>query len=312
MSAISLDGKVAVVTGAGRGLGQAYAVALAAAGAAVVVNDVDDERRSRDRRADRRRRRARGRARSLRSASSAAAQQLVDRAVSEFGRLDMMVTNAGVLRDRVLWKMTDEDFDLVIETHLRGTFTLRARRRDADARAGRGRPDHRRRLTRRPVRQLRPDQLRRGQGRHRHVRAHLVAGARARRDHGQRDRADGLDADDGDASRSTRRWSRRSRPASRCRTRSATTTRSACPRSARRWSCSSPPTQAAGITGQAIGIGGDRLTLYSHPAEAAVALRDGGWDAEAIAAEWESSAGGLRAGFGRRHCRRSTSRASGA
>jgi NAD(P)-dependent dehydrogenase (short-subunit alcohol dehydrogenase family) len=47
--------------------------------------------------------------------------------------------------------------------------------------------------------------------------------------------------------------------------------------------------QAAGITGQAIGIGGDKLTLYSHPAEAAVAFRDGGWDADSIANEWESN-----------------------
>ena len=46
---------------------------------------------------------------------------------------------------------------------------------------------------------------------------------------------------------------------------------------------------AAGITGQAIGIGGDRLTVYSHPAAIAEAYRDGGWDAESIAAEWEAN-----------------------
>ncbi|WP_017599840.1 SDR family NAD(P)-dependent oxidoreductase, partial [Nocardiopsis lucentensis] len=51
------------------------------------------------------------------------AQRLVDRAVEEFGRLDVLVTNAGVLRDRVLWKMSDDDFDTVIDVHLRGTFT---------------------------------------------------------------------------------------------------------------------------------------------------------------------------------------------
>lgn len=46
---------------------------------------------------------------------------------------------------------------------------------------------------------------------------------------------------------------------------------------------------AAGITGQAIGIGGDKLTLYSHPAEAMTSFRDGGWTAEEIAAEWTAA-----------------------
>ena len=55
--------------------------------------------------------------------SAEAADQLVNGAVRAFGHLDIMCTNAGVLRDRVLWKMSDEEFDLVIHTHLRGTFT---------------------------------------------------------------------------------------------------------------------------------------------------------------------------------------------
>ena len=121
MSALSLDGKVAVVTGSGRGLGRAYAVALASAGAGVVVNDLDEAAAAEtlalitD---------AGGRAVTEIAAVGEAdsAQALVDRAKSEFGRLDVMVTNAGLLRDKVLWKMTDEDFDLVIRTHLRGTF----------------------------------------------------------------------------------------------------------------------------------------------------------------------------------------------
>jgi 3-oxoacyl-[acyl-carrier protein] reductase len=119
---VDLTGKVAVVTGSGRGLGLAYATELARCGAAVVVNDVDAEV-------------AEAAVQSITAAggsavaevvpvgTSEAAQALVDRAVSEFGRLDILVNNAGILRDTTLWKMTDEQFDAVITTHLRGTFT---------------------------------------------------------------------------------------------------------------------------------------------------------------------------------------------
>lgn len=117
-----LHGKVAIVTGSGRGLGLAYAQELARQGAAVVVNDVDDAT-------------AQEAVASIEAAGGRAvavvapvgptetAKRLVQTAVAEFGRLDILVTNAGVLRDTVLWKMTDDDFDTVIDVHLRGTFT---------------------------------------------------------------------------------------------------------------------------------------------------------------------------------------------
>ena len=122
MSALRLDDRVAVVTGSGRGLGRAYAVALARAGAAVVVNDLDVDAAQETVAAvvgDG----GRAVAEVCAVGDTAAADALVTRAVAEFGRLDVMVTNAGLLRDRVLWKMTDEDFDVVTHTHLRGTFT---------------------------------------------------------------------------------------------------------------------------------------------------------------------------------------------
>jgi len=119
---VSLEGRVAIVTGSGRGLGLAYAQALARAGAAVVVNDVDDATTAAavssvvDQGG-----KAVGLTAVIGSADSA--QALVDAAVGEFGRLDILVTNAGILRDTVLWKMTDDEFDDVIRVHLRGTFT---------------------------------------------------------------------------------------------------------------------------------------------------------------------------------------------
>lgn len=117
-----LDGKVAIVTGSGRGLGAAYAAALAAAGCAVVVNDVDESA-------------AQGVVDQITEAGGRAvavagpvgptetADRLVATAVEQFGRLDALVTNAGVLRDKSILKMTDDDFDTVIAVHLRGTFT---------------------------------------------------------------------------------------------------------------------------------------------------------------------------------------------
>lgn len=119
---MDLSGKVAVVTGSGRGLGLAYARSLAAAGAAVVVNDVDAEAAAA---AVRRIADDGGRAVAevVPVGSTEAAEALVARAVDTWGRLDTIVTNAGVLRDKVLWKMSDDDFDTVVEVHLRATFT---------------------------------------------------------------------------------------------------------------------------------------------------------------------------------------------
>jgi NAD(P)-dependent dehydrogenase (short-subunit alcohol dehydrogenase family) len=119
---VDLAGKVAVVTGAGAGLGRAEALELARAGACVVLNDLPG------------------------SADAAAAEieelgakcvvvegdvgerstadALVTAAVEQFGGLHVVVNNAGVLRDRMLFNMSDEEWDLVVRVHLRGHFLL--------------------------------------------------------------------------------------------------------------------------------------------------------------------------------------------
>lgn len=121
-SSTPLAGKVAVVTGSGQGLGLAYAQELARRGAAVVINDVDQATADAavasivD---------AGGRASAVVApvGSTETAQAMVKGAVETFGGLDILVNNAGILRDKSLLKMTDEDFDLVIQVHLRGTLT---------------------------------------------------------------------------------------------------------------------------------------------------------------------------------------------
>ena len=124
------EGRVAIVTGAARGVGRQHALQLAKAGAKVVVNDL-------------------GAAVDGRGADVSPAQQvvdeikagggeavvngddvssfdgaktMVDQAINTFGKLDIIVNNAGILRDRMLVNMTEEEWDSVIRVHLKGTF----------------------------------------------------------------------------------------------------------------------------------------------------------------------------------------------
>jgi NAD(P)-dependent dehydrogenase (short-subunit alcohol dehydrogenase family) len=301
---MQLHGKVAVVTGAGRGLGQAYAKALAEAGAAVVVNDLDVEL-------------AEETAQAIQAAGGAAvaegsamgstegAEAVVAKAVEEFGRLDIMVTNAGVLRDRSLLKMADEDFDLVVETHLRGTFTCgRAAAKQFKEQGGGGRL----------------------------ILIGSPAGQRA--SFGQT----GYTASKAGIVGLVRTWAAELE-------RSGTTVNAVIPVALTRMVATMPgmaelveladagkplpadvrasglgtaddvapvvvflaSDEAAGITGQAIGAGGDRIAIWSHPTEVVAEVREGGWDADSLAAafpttfqphlqDWRPTAPGAPAG----------------
>ena len=127
-----LDGKVAVVTGGGRGIGRGEALLLAAEGASVVVNDLGttldgagDETPVAQMVADEIVA-AGGRAVANTDdvSSWAGAEKLVDQAVSEFGDLNVVVNNAGVVRDRMSFNLDEADFDLVVRVHVKGHFAV--------------------------------------------------------------------------------------------------------------------------------------------------------------------------------------------
>ncbi len=286
---MSLAGKVAIVTGSGRGLGLAYAQELARQGASVVVNDVDATT-------------AAEAVASIESAGGTAtavvapvgptetAKQLVDAAFDSYGRLDILVTNAGVLRDTVLWKMSDDDFDTVINVHLRGTFTC--------------------------VREAATRMREQGEG----GRIICIGSPTGQRGNfGQTNYAAAKAGIVG----MVRTWAMELKKA-------GITANAVIPVAATAMTATVPyfhaaveadakgepmpsffrhdlgfgtsadvapliaylaSDDAAGVTGQAIGVGGDRLQLWSHPEPVLSEYHEGGWSAEALEAEFPSTVG---------------------
>ena len=127
-----LEGKVAVVTGAGRGIGRGFAMLMASQGAKVVVNDIGGSVEGEGQDSGpayevvNEIRGAGGEA--VMNADSVTdwdgAHRIVQQAVDEFGKIDIVVNNAGILRDRIFHRMTEEDWDGVINVHLKGSFNV--------------------------------------------------------------------------------------------------------------------------------------------------------------------------------------------
>jgi NAD(P)-dependent dehydrogenase (short-subunit alcohol dehydrogenase family) len=125
-----LDGKVAIVTGAGRGIGREHALLLAKEGASVVVNDLGGDARgeggdltpAQDVVGEIEAAGGRAVVNGANVADWAAAEKLVQQAVDAFGRLDILINNAGILRDRMTFNMTEEEFDVVVNVVLKGHF----------------------------------------------------------------------------------------------------------------------------------------------------------------------------------------------
>jgi NAD(P)-dependent dehydrogenase (short-subunit alcohol dehydrogenase family) len=219
---------------------------------------------------------------------TATADRLVAAAVEAFGRLDVLVTNAGVLRDRVLWKTTDEDFDLVLETHLRGTFTT--------------------------ARAAAVHMRERGEG------GRIVLVGSPAGQHGNFGQTSYAAAKAGVVAMA-RTWSlelARAGITVNAIIPTAITAMTATipvytevaaaydrgeplPRAVRQEHALGGPEDvaplvvwlasdaSAGVTGQAIGIGGDKLSIYSVPQEVGVTFREGGWTPGAIAEAWEGT-----------------------
>jgi len=116
-----LDGKAAVVTGAGRGIGKGHALQLAKAGAGVVVNDIDAEVAA-EVVAEIKALGGKAIGNTGNVGDKAGADSIVAACVEAFGKIDIMMANAGIARDRTFLKMTEEDFDTVMNIHVKGTF----------------------------------------------------------------------------------------------------------------------------------------------------------------------------------------------
>ena len=276
-----LDGKVAVVTGGGTGIGRAVSIGLAAAGAAVVVNDYGVSVDGMDPSSEPANqvvaeiRKAGGRAVAAADsvATMAGGRTVVELALKEFGDLHVLVCCAGILRERMIFNMSEEDWDAVIAVHLKGHFTVMqpATRHMRERRAGsiitftstaglEGSPGQ-------------PNYSAAKEGIVGLTRSTALAMAK----YGVRCNAISPTAD----TRMTQRL-----PGARRGAAIATPPEAIAPVATFLAS-----DRAAHITGQVIGVRGSEVTLFSHPAPLRTASTPGSWTPEALAEVWDRALG---------------------
>ena len=119
---MDLTGKIALVTGASRGIGRQIAVTLACYGATVVVNYHGSQAKAEEVVKEIEANGGHAEAVQCNVAEFEQAKELIDGVVKTYGRLDILVNNAGITRDNLIMKMSEEDFDAVLSTNLKGAF----------------------------------------------------------------------------------------------------------------------------------------------------------------------------------------------
>lgn len=278
-----LTSKAAVVTGAGQGIGRAIAKALAAHGGQVVVNDIQADNAAR---VVAEITEAGGQAVADGSdiSTAAGAEAVVGRCVSAFGGIDILVNNAGVLRDRMSFNMSEAEWDTVIAVCLKGTFLC----------------------TREASRQMRH------QGRGGRV-INITSRAGLRGIIGQANYSAAKAGVLGFTRTVSQELSKYGITVNAVSPRAETDMTDSIPEHVRKakdasWAGSAVRKrgtpddvapivvylaleEAAGITGQVVGLGGDKLSLWSHPTEVAEAFVFGGWTVESLRALFTSSVG---------------------
>ena len=119
-----LDGKTAVITGAARGIGRSIALKFASVGAEVAFSDIRYDENCQSLEKEIEKAGVKGKAYASDASSFQASQDMIDNVMQDFGKIDILINNAGITRDNLLLRMTEQDWDLVMQVNLKSAFNL--------------------------------------------------------------------------------------------------------------------------------------------------------------------------------------------